>query len=1079
MTPAIIGRDHPAGVLRAEIGRAADSHGGLLLVTGEAGIGKTTLVTGAMDEARRLGALVLSGSCWDSESAPGHWPWVQVVRGLRRSATPEEWAAAESAAGGGLSVMLGESSGAEAAEAFRLYDAVTTALVSVSQSRPLVVVIDDLHWADAASVKLLEFAARHTWFERLLLVGTYRDVEVESAEHPLRPLMLSLVAKATTVTLTGLSRDEVGALMTRTAGHEPDGDLVTEVHRRTGGNPFFVEQTARLWLSGSAVTAIAPGVRDAVQRRLSLLPAPVARILAVAATLGREFHRQVLAGTAAAPVPQVDRLLDQAVAARLVVTLGSGRFAFAHDLVRETLYDSLDEAQARRHHAAAVRAIDRSSALTERVLPAELARHAYLAGDDLEPARAVDHLLAAARDADRRLAVEESVGHYRRALERADALEPRRQATISLDLGRELFHAGDRGDAWQAFEAAAALSRELDDQELLARVALTLYSYEDCGGEKGRLRADLLTEAHGKLVLGGAAPPRPLPLDRLAQELAVHAAGLARRTGDDEALAFSLWARHDVIWGPGTAAEREELTDEMTELARRISDHDMEHFASSLRWVALLEQGDPRYLDQYHAFIALAEREALPRFKFASVIDQSIITGLQGRFAEAEALIDRAVLLSEDDHGGVVDMVNHLRWALWLLQGRYDELAALHRSLGERGLPYPHLLEAVTAVQGGNLDVALRHYTELADADEPYPRGVMPLWLRFQAQVAAATRKPELCERARADLAPYAGQWALSVYGCEISGPMDLWSALVDAAQERWDDAIDGYTAAYRSADRLRARPWSIEARSRLAEALLARGSAGDADTAAELLDEVGREAAEIGMRHIVERVKNIRAGAEPAGAEGSTASADVPAASAAGSAASTASAVAADGRQAGEFRFDGQVWSLRYGGRGVHMPDAKGLHDLHLLLGRPGTDIPAVQLLNPEGGAIVVAARRMGGDDVLDDEAKAQYRRRLTRLDEEIDRATELGDDRRAAEYDREREALLDELRAAAGLAGRTRRLGDEAERARKTVTARIRDTLRKLDERHPELAAHLRATVSTGATCAYRPDGETTWRL
>jgi predicted ATPase len=178
----IIGREHPAGLLRAEIGRAVDSHGGLVLVTGEAGIGKTTLVTDAAEEARRRGALVLSGSCWESDSAPGYWPWVQVVRGLRRAAAPEEWAAAEAAGGVGLAVLLGEAPAGTAdggsahdaarAEAFQLYDAVTTALVSVSQRRPVVVVLDDLHWADSASLRLLEFAAQHTWFERLLLVGT-------------------------------------------------------------------------------------------------------------------------------------------------------------------------------------------------------------------------------------------------------------------------------------------------------------------------------------------------------------------------------------------------------------------------------------------------------------------------------------------------------------------------------------------------------------------------------------------------------------------------------------------------------------------------------------------------------------------------------------------------------------------------------------------------------------------------------------------------------------------------------------------------------------------------------------------
>jgi hypothetical protein len=112
---AIIGRDHPAGVLQAEIARAADSHGGLVLITGEAGIGKTTLAGAAAEEARRRGALVLSGSCWGSESAPGYWPWVQVVRGLRRTATPEEWAAAEAAGGSGLGVLLGEAPAGPAA----------------------------------------------------------------------------------------------------------------------------------------------------------------------------------------------------------------------------------------------------------------------------------------------------------------------------------------------------------------------------------------------------------------------------------------------------------------------------------------------------------------------------------------------------------------------------------------------------------------------------------------------------------------------------------------------------------------------------------------------------------------------------------------------------------------------------------------------------------------------------------------------------------------------------------------------------------------------------------------------------
>src|ERR687896_258325 len=202
--------------------------------------------------------------------------------------------------GGGLSVLLGEAQSTEAVDGFQLYDAVMTALVSVSQRTPVVVVLEDLHWADTASLKLLEFAAQHTWFERLLLVGTYRDVEVESAAgHPLQSLIMPLLVKATTVTLTGLSRDQVGTLMARTVGSAPDDDLVAEVHRRTGGNPFFVEQTARLWSADGAAGAVAPGVRDAVRRRLALLPGPVVELLGAAAVLGQEFDPQVLAASAA------------------------------------------------------------------------------------------------------------------------------------------------------------------------------------------------------------------------------------------------------------------------------------------------------------------------------------------------------------------------------------------------------------------------------------------------------------------------------------------------------------------------------------------------------------------------------------------------------------------------------------------------------------------------------------------------------------------------------------------------------------------------------------------------------------
>lgn len=1041
MSAALIGRDHPAGVLRAEIGRANQSHGGLVLVTGEAGIGKTTLVTEAAEEAKRLGALVLNGSCWDSDSAPGYWPWTQVVRGLRRAVGPARWAGL---ADDELDVLLGESRGDGTADGFRLYDAVTSALVTVSQERPIVVVLDDLHWADAASLRLLEFAAQHTWFERLLLIGTYRDVEVEAADHPLRSLMLPLLAKATSVTLTGLDRDEVGALMARTAGAEPDDALVAEVHRRTGGNPFFVEQTARLWHSGGSAETIAPGVADALRRRLSLLPQPVLDLLTTAAVLGREFHRRLLAAVASAPVPQVDRLLDQAVVARLVVVHGQGRFAFAHDLVRETLYAELAEADRRKRHAAVVAAVRASPKSPDRLFPADLARHALLAGAELDPDQAIDLLLAAATDATGRMASEETATHYRRAMEITG--DPRRRAVIALELGAHLSRYHDTEEGRQVLDEVSVLIRELDDDDLLARLVLTLIRTDHTGARAAEI-TPLLTEAHRRLC--GGKPGDELSVERMTLELTARITMIARDDKDDSALLFGLQARHDAIWGPGSAAERERLTDELMVVGRRTENLELVHYASSFKWVALLEQGDPRYLGQYRDFITMASTGEVPSSHLASMIDRSIIATLQGRFAEAEAFLQQATEGHESHEQPYFgDLTHQQRWMRWCLEGRYEELAELHREVARAGYTYGRAMEAITAAEREDAEAAVR-LADLAAEMKPYPRELEQLWLRCQAQTAAVSRDPERCEAARAQLSPYRGQWVISLFGCDIGGPVDLWLGRLDLAQERWNDAIERLTAAARSADRLHAAPWAVEAKSQLAKALLGRNLEEDAAAAAALLSEVDKEAAALGMPHVVARVGRLRDRAQ------------VPAAPVA------------------EFRRDEAVWSLRFDGVIAHLPDSKGLRDLHFLLGRPGSEVPAMRLLDPEGGDVVVAATSLGGDAVLDDEAKARYRRRLDELDELIDTATGLGQDGRAAALDRERDALLAELRSAAGLGGRTRRLGDEAERARKTVTARIRDALRKLDELHPALAAHLRASVTTGSSCRYAPEDKVPWRL
>lgn len=1059
---SLIGRAHSLHVLDNHVTRTRASHGGLLFLTGEPGIGKTSLARYAAQEAARQNMCVLRGSCRDGGAAPGFWPWVQVVRGLRRGPADPEWDRATADTDRVLATLSGQGA-AEGLDRFHLCDLVTTLLCAASRVRPVLVVLEDLHWVDPASLELLEFTAQYTWFERLLVLGTYREEETRNADDPSGAPGSVLSAKATTLRLTGLDVGQVGELFGRTVGRPPEAGLAEEVHRRTGGNPFFVEETARLWSAGRPLSALSPGVRAVVRHRLSPLTEPTLRVLGVASVLGQRFASSVLARAAGISETDVDRLLTEAADAHLVAAAGGGDLVFVHDLIRETLYRALDATHRRRLHAAAVRALLAGGATAPRAHPADLAHHAHHARDELDADEAVEVLVTAARDAANRLAHEEAVTHYGRALDRLGRGRPRLGVPLALDLGLALQLAGEHDRSWVVFEDAAERAREHGDATLLGRVALTLCE-ADVRGDTTGLKDRALRAAHAALL-------RPSPDGEglsgtgaadATVEVARSVAASARRVGDDDALHVALWVGGQALWGPGTTRERAGSTAELMEVSRRRGDRWMEHIAMSLRWVALLELGDPAFLRHLHGLVEVARHSGSPRMRLTSAIDRSVVHTFTGRFAEAERLLAEVAELSGPHANYHQYFRGHHRWATALLRGGPDEMTAVHRDLRRTDHPQADLLESITALELGHpppnhpLPLPTGVPGEVA-GDTVWERAVAPLRLRHDAQSAAASRDPDRCEVARTALEAYRGQWLISLLGWDVSGPALLWAGVLDAAQERWDAAVRELTEARRTADRLHARPWSLRAGVELGAALLARGAPGDRDTAVGLLRGAESQARRLGMLHLAERARRtspaVPAARRPETAAGSEGYAD-------------------------EFTRTGTVWRLRYAGRTVHVPDAKGLRDLHCLLSRPGTPVPAVWLLAPDGGALV-AAQALGGDPVLDDAAKSRYRRRLELLDEEIDRASQAGDRCRVTAFEGERAALLAELRRAVGLGGRTRRLGDAGERARKNVTARIKDTLRRLDGLHPELAAHLRATVSTGTACCYTPDREIRWRL
>jgi len=538
-----------------------------------------------------------------------------------------------------------------------------------------------------------------------------------------------------------------------------------------------------------------------------------------------------------------------------------------------------------------------------------------------------------------------------------------------------------------------------------------------------------------------------------AEQLSARAVDLARRSADDDALGFCLLAQHDALWRPGTASARVAIANEMSVVAHRSRNRELELQAALLRVIGLLEQGDAHGLDQHAAFIDAAERSGLVRFRYLAVSRRGAISMLQGNFAQARQDIDEAMTLGQQI--GEVDAFSvwaDQLWELERLQGHTLESARLIGRLTAEGVPHAPILESMLALDRGDPTLARARLAEIEAIGERWPRWAATMWLAFRAELSAATRDADLLAGTRVAVAPLLEDWVVLGGAVVVHGPMAYWAALLDHAEQRWDDAISTFELAHRSAERLGARPWSIQAELGLAECLLQRGTPVDVARANSLLNKVESAASELGMSGVLRRVRGAREIVSP-------------------------SAPAAPVCPDNVWRFDGQVWTLGFVGRTINLPDAKGLHDLRQLLDHPGATIAAAQLISACDPAAELAPHGTGADPMIDEQARVAYRNRLEELEHAIDEALSKHHDDRARALDREREALVRELRAATGLGGRRRRLGDETERARKTVSARIRDALRHLDGRHPELAEHLRRSISMGASCCYQPAESIRW--
>ncbi len=918
MTTPFVGRAGELAALTADLDAAVGGRGGVVLVVGEPGIGKTRLAEELAARATVRGAVVLWGRCWEGAGAPSFWPWVQVVRGYVQVQAGDPAALRHDLGAGAADIAqlvpavhdcipglpIPPPLDPEAAR-FRLFDSMAGFLRTAAARRPLLLVLDDLHWADTPSLALLRFMSRELEGAGPLVVGSYRPTEVDQG-HPL----LAAVADLTRgphrwLLLGGLGQRDVASFVALVTGAEPSGELVAEVYRKTDGNPFFVTEVVRLLASqgrldpaarGAAVLGggLPEGVRAVVAERLGHLSGDCRRILEVAAVVGRDFELRVLQPASGLDAKELLVLLEEAEAARVVgaVPGGLSRWRFAHALVREVLYEGLLAARRIRLHGLvgealeAIYAADPGSHLTE------LAHHLVEAapGSQEMAAKAVQMATLAGRRALDVLAWEDAAELFERALTALELTErpgPQQRCELLLAVGEARMAASDVPAARTAYQQAGELARRIGSPEALARAGLGL-GLEFTSGIVDPAQVGLLEEALA--ALGEAdSPQRARVLAGLARALvstpqverrlalSEDAVQMARRLGDPATLATVLFGRHLAVWGSEraeVAGERLAIATEVVGLAEQIGDRAMALRGRGLRRIDLLELGD---LVGYDADLAAAERAAEElrqlRYRWQLPLAHATRALLAGQFAQAEELMEQG--LAAGRRAGDQAVGNYYTGViatLRFMQGRLGDLVEL---AGDAATRFPAMVVfraalAAALAEAGRADQARVEVERLAAGDlAAVPRD--PAWSFSLACLALACYhlgEAETAVKLHGRLEPYAGRNIVTGrVGAICLGPAAYFLGLLDLTRGLPEQALSRFQHAAAFAGRMQARPMVALSGEGQARALLALDRPGDRQQAAALLNEVTATAQALGIGGLSERAGTLRTAAPSASA--------------------------------------------------------------------------------------------------------------------------------------------------------------------------------------------------------------------
>ncbi|WP_181780366.1 ATP-binding protein [Pseudonocardia pini] len=839
---ALFGRNRELTALRAWAGEARAGRGRVVLLTGESGIGKTRL---AQELATLADGAVVWGRCAETAGAPPFWPWQEVLRRLGVGGSPS-----------------GEVQSSPQ-DRFRVVEAMAAAVFDAAARRPLLIALDDLQWADEASLLVVRHVADRVAESTLLVVATVRDPGPSAAfGGVLADLHRSPGAES--MRLVGLGPDEVARQLESLGAGRADAD---HVHDVTGGNPFFVREVARAVAEGTWSPGRAPGgVRDAIDARVQRLDTETRRLVRAGAVIGRRFPLAVVADMLDTPVQRCLGAADAAVASGLLAQVGGGELRFAHDLVRDALRSALPTTETVALHRAAAAALETYWAGRLDGHLAELAWHHIALAPYGHAASAREWALRAGAEAVRRLAFEEGVRLYRAALGVAAAWADDVEACRAhLALGRAAFLSGDLDTAVSAAVAAAGHARDAARPELVAEAALVVEPVPDpaisvivtelceealASGPQDVLRARLLAlRSHLAFYAGD---------HQLTRSASAAALELARRAGDVGALGAALRARHDACPGPVGRDVRLALADEMVVLAERTGDARTAMWGRLWRIDALVEGGElTRARDELAPLTVTVERVGGPASGWHRDRVEACIAQAEGRFDDARVAAARGYhRMRLIERSSATGAFLGTQWALARHIGVSDEALSLARTWVEpppRFRTMGRVSRAYLLLRAGLPDEADAQFRQAGPPEAwSWPVFFTAVGSTLAVLVAAGLDRPGELAAAVETLEEFRGEHIVGS-GVSYCGPAELTLGIGALAQGRLDDAVTDLDTAMRRCERAGTPPFLAEAGHHLAAALAARSHPGDHERARPLALTGDRLVRALGMTAFLE----------------------------------------------------------------------------------------------------------------------------------------------------------------------------------------------------------------------------------